>query len=99
MKPLPSRWPPPAFLAILSGKPMDATYEAVPGSIHVSQEFEFLRPLVVGETVTVSGQVVDKFEKRGRTYVVVETLYHDAAGNLLARGRAETIVPPAAQEE
>ncbi len=90
---------PPAMLSLLSGKPLDATYEPVPGGIHAAQEFEFLRPMAVGETVTVSGQVVDKFERRGRTYVVVETYYHDAAGNLLARGRSASIVPETAPEE
>jgi acyl dehydratase len=90
---------PPAFLSILAGKPLDATYEPVPGGIHASQEFELLRPLLIGSQVTVTGTVVDKFDKRGRTYVVVETAYHDQEGNLLARGRSESIVPAACKGE
>jgi acyl dehydratase len=86
---------PPAFISILAGKPLDATYEPVPGGIHAIQEFELLHPFVIGSKVTASGSVMDKFDKRGRTYVVVETLYHDQEGNLLARGRSESIVPEA----
>ncbi len=86
---------PPALISILSGKPMDATYEPVSGGIHASQEFELLQPLVIGSTITTSGTVVDKFDKRGRTYVILETEYHDQDGNLVARGRSESVVPQA----
>ena len=57
------------------------------------QEFELLQPLLLGSTVTARGTVVEKFVKRSRTYVVVETTYHDQNGTLLARGRSENIVP------
>jgi len=57
------------------------------------QEFELLQPLLLGSTVTARGTVGEKFVKRSRTYVVVETTYHDQNGTLLARGRSEHIVP------
>ena len=56
-------------------------------SVHAGQRLEIVNLPIVGSRVTVRGRLVDKFEKRGRQYVVVETVSEDDRGRLLARGR------------
>jgi len=52
--------------------------------VHGEQEFEYLRPLKVGEKVTLKGRVADITEKEGRSgvldVVVLETAGYDQKG-------------------
>ena len=52
--------------------------------VHGEQEFEYLRPLKVGEKVTLKGRVADITEKEGRSgvmdVVVLETTGYDQKG-------------------
>lgn len=53
--------------------------------VHGEQEFEYVRPIKVGETLTLTGRVGDIYEKTnsaGQTldFVVLETEGKDAAG-------------------
>ena len=52
--------------------------------VHGEQEFEYLRPLKVGEKVTLKGRVADITEKEGRSgvldVVVLETTGYDHKG-------------------
>lgn len=48
-------------------------YRMPPGGILVRQEFEFLKPLNIGDTITASAKVIDRYEKRERKYVSIET--------------------------
>ena len=56
-------------------------------SVHAGQRLEVVNAPIVGSRVTVRGRVVDKFEKGGRQYVVIDTVAEDDRGRLLARGR------------
>ncbi len=56
-------------------------------SVHAGQRLEVVNPPIVGSQVTVRGRMVDKFEKGGRQYTVIETVSEDDRGRLLARGR------------
>jgi hypothetical protein len=56
-------------------------------SVHAGQRLEVISPPIVGSRVTVRGRLVDKFEKRGREFAVIETVSQDDQGRLLARGR------------
>jgi hypothetical protein len=55
-------------------------------SVHAGQRLEVMELPIVGTRVTVSGRVTDKFEKRGRQFVVMELTSVDDRGRLLARG-------------
>jgi len=59
--------------------------------VHVEQEFEYLRPLRLGETLTLTGRVGDIYEKVGSSgtldFVVLETEAKDAAGNAVFYSR------------
>jgi acyl dehydratase len=38
------------------------------GSLFAKQEFEFLRPMKIGETYRLTGTLVDKYKKKGRSF-------------------------------
>jgi len=52
--------------------------------VHGAQEFEYVRPIRAGETLTLTGRVADVYEKPGSSgildFVVLETEARDAAG-------------------
>jgi acyl dehydratase len=52
--------------------------------VHGEQEFEYARPIRVGETLTLTGRIGDIYEKQGASgtldFVVIETEARDAAG-------------------
>ena len=60
----------------------------VPAGLHAKMQFEFIEPLRVGMRVRSYGKVIDKFEKRGRYYMVTEFATKDeASGVVLTRGQ------------
>ncbi len=52
--------------------------------VHGEQEFEYTRPIRVGETLTLTGRISDVYEKAGSSgtldFVVLETEARDADG-------------------
>lgn len=52
--------------------------------VHGEQEFEYVRPLKVGETLTLTGRIGDIYEKQGSggilDFIVLETEAKDTAG-------------------
>ena len=59
----------------------------VPAGLHAKMEFEFLEPIRPGVRARSRGRVVDKYERRGRPYMVTEYVTEDDKGNVLVRGR------------
>ena len=57
------------------------------GNLHARQEWELFSPLQIGEKVRSHAFVSDRYQKRGRDYVVCETLIFGADGRLANRGR------------
>ncbi len=58
------------------------------GNLHARQEWFLFAPIPVGATVQTRSTIVDRYEKRGRDYVLNETDVTDAdSGALLVRGR------------
>lgn len=57
------------------------------GSVTTRQEWEYLRPLRVGERVCTHANVVERYQKRNRDHVVNEIVVTDLEGHLLQRGR------------
>ncbi len=78
---------PIAFMAQAMAGGMDAFLELglnFMTLVHGEQEFEYRRPLRVGETLTLTGRVGDVYEKSGSSgtldFVVLETEAKDAEG-------------------
>ena len=59
--------------------------------VHGEQEFEYLRPIRVGETLTLDTRIGDVYEKTGSNgtldFVVLETELKDAAGKVVCYSR------------
>lgn len=59
--------------------------------VHGEQEFEYVRPIKVGETLTLTGRIGDVYEKTGSSgtldFVTLETEAKDEAGQLVFYSR------------
>ncbi|HUF53814.1 MAG TPA: MaoC family dehydratase N-terminal domain-containing protein [Dehalococcoidia bacterium] len=62
-------------------------YLSIFGNLHARQEWELFAPIMVGETVTARRQIIDRYRKRDRDYVVNETTVYGSGGRMLNRGR------------
>lgn len=83
----------PSLASILAYQPFNTVITPEPGGIHAKQEFEFHAPIRPGVKAKIIGKVVDKYEKRGRKYIIFETRIEDEEGKLLVSGKSYSIVP------
>lgn len=67
----------------------------VPAGLHAKMQYEFLEPLRAGMRVRTRGKLIDKYEKRGRHYMVTEFATRDeASGTVLVRGQFTQMLFP-----
>jgi 3-hydroxybutyryl-CoA dehydratase len=66
----------------------------VHAGLHAKMEFNFLEPIRPGMRVRSRGRVVDKYERRGRQYMVTEFVTEDEAGHALVRGQFTQMLIP-----
>jgi acyl dehydratase len=67
----------------------------VPAGLHAKMQFEFIEPVRVGMRVRTSGRVMDKYEKRGRHYMVTQFETRDEdTGAVLTRGQFTQMIFP-----
>jgi acyl dehydratase len=71
------------------------------GNLHAQQDWELFAPIRVGSRVRTRSTIIERFQKRGRDYVVNETDLMDAeSGALLVRGRTfQSFLPPKGEQE
>jgi hypothetical protein len=71
------------------------------GNLHAQQDWELFAPIRIGSTVRSLSTIVDRYDKRGRNYVINETDLFDADdGHLLVRGRTyQSFLPPKESKE
>ena len=71
------------------------------GNLHAQQDWELFAPIPVGGRIRTRSTIVERYEKRGRHYVVNETDVADAdTGALLVRGRThQSFLPPKREGE
>ena len=72
--------------------------------LHGEQEFEYVRPLRAGDVLTATSKIVDEYEKEGKRggtmrFVVSETQFRDASGEVVAYSRGTSIVTSKATTE
>ncbi len=59
----------------------------VPAGLHAKMQFEFIEPVRPGMRVRSYGKILDKYEKRGRHYMVTQFETRDEeTGTLLTKG-------------
>ncbi len=59
----------------------------VEGAIHARAELALKRPARAGQLLTVTGRVAEKYFRRGRPYVVLESATFDENGEEVSRER------------
>ncbi len=64
--------------------------------LHGEQEFEYVRPLRIGDVLTAESYVKDRYEKEGKrggtmTFIISETVFRDQQGEIVAYSRGTTI--------
>ena len=65
-----------------------------PGTIYLSQELKFTKPVYINDTVTATATVVEKIEEKNR--LVLETICTNQKGDVVIKGKA-VVMPPAAE--
>lgn len=88
---------PPGMLANDYVRLLASSYE-FKGGVHAKQETTYLKPPPVGERLTVTGQIIEKYERRDKLWIVVETTTTDASGEIVARSRNTLLMPSPGQE-
>jgi len=78
--------PPAAVAALVMRSLMDQLILS-PGSVHLSQELEFLRPVRVGETVISHASVSKKQERTGLNMVTFDINVFNSIGEKVMVGR------------
>jgi acyl dehydratase len=67
----------------------------IPAGLHAKMQFEFVEPLRTGMRVRTRGKVIDKYERRGRHYMVTEFATRDEeTGTVLVRGQFTQMLFP-----
>jgi acyl dehydratase len=66
----------------------------VDAGLHAQMQFEFVRPIRVGMRIRTRGRVIDKYEKRGRHYMVTEFVTSEESGEVLVRGQFTQMIFP-----
>jgi acyl dehydratase len=66
----------------------------VHAGLHARMEFNFLEPVRPGMRVQSRGRLIDKYERRGKQYMVTEFVTEDASGTPLVRGQFTQMLIP-----
>jgi len=67
----------------------------IPAGLHAKMQYEFVEPIRVGMRVRSRGKVIDKYEKRGRHYMVTAFDTRDEdTGTVLVRGQFTQMLFP-----
>jgi hypothetical protein len=77
-----------AFPQVLGDPELDLDFRRV---VHGTQEYEFVRPLRTGETLTVEARIASIRHKGGIGFLVVEMTMRDADGQVAAVTRSTMI--------
>ncbi|MDP2936945.1 MAG: MaoC family dehydratase N-terminal domain-containing protein [Dehalococcoidia bacterium] len=90
-------WPvaPPTTAAIFSRTSVLFQKEGKmpPGSIHARQEFQFVAPLRPGDVLTTKARVAEKFVRKDRKWMVIESTTVNQRGETVVIGRMTGIWP------
>ena len=67
----------------------------VPAGLHAKMQFEFVEPLRVGMRVRTHGKIIDKYERRGRHYMVTQfETREEGTGTVHTRGQFTQLIFP-----
>ncbi len=81
------RFAPPGITIVNHAKMKFMALPNMKASIWAKSEHEFIKPIKLGSKVKIRGKVIEKFEKRGRNYLISEYETVDENGEVLLRSR------------
>ncbi|MFC2024733.1 hypothetical protein ACFLTJ_04100, partial [Chloroflexota bacterium] len=84
---------PPLILAACANTALTKSFTAPPGTIHVSQDFEFLKTVAVGDAVSCRGVIAQKLERGRLSLIVLEINILNQNGDKVLSGKATITVP------
>ena len=64
-----------------------------PGAIHARQVYEFTGAVRAGDVITTTGKFIEKYIKKERKYVVIESIHKKQNGEQIARGEITAVWP------
>lgn len=84
----------PVLLASFDARLFYGYYSYPPGgSLFAKQEFEYLVPLRIGESYTMTGTLIDMYRRKGRTFFVAGMSVTDGQGTEVMR-MSKTVATP-----
>jgi hypothetical protein len=66
----------------------------VHAGLHARMEFNFVEPIRIGMRVSTRGKIIDKYDRRGKPYMVTEYITEDETGRALVRGQFTQMIIP-----
>jgi hypothetical protein len=88
---------PPTFTVALSygGPPIEEALEYGKGWLNGGDRFEYLEPILIGDTITSVTRLVDVYEKKGSSggllFLITETEHTNQHGRVAVRARGTRI--------
>jgi 3-hydroxybutyryl-CoA dehydratase len=76
----------PPMLAAVYMRGAQAGLRGPPGGIHAKQHFSFRHPVRVGDRLGTTLTIKEKYERKGRRYVVGETTTRNDSGDVVTVG-------------
>lgn len=62
-----------------------------PGSVYVSQNIEFVKPVFIGDTITTTAEIIEIIQEKG--LIRLSTECHKQEGTLVLTGEAVMLMP------
>jgi acyl dehydratase len=84
---------PPLATAACAMTALSQSFTVPPGSIHASQELEFLKPVPIGSRVSCSGRIAQKLVRGSLNLVMLEISVLDEDGDKVLSGKATIAAP------
>ena len=84
---------PPLAIASCAMTALSQSFTVPPGSIHASQELEFLKIVPIGTNVSCGGKIAQKLERGSLNLVILEIKVTNQAGEKVLTGKATIAAP------
>jgi acyl dehydratase len=81
----------PPMLAAVYIRPAQNALKGPPGGVHAKQAFQFHSPVRAGDILSTTLEVLEKYDRKGRRYLVSGTRTTNQHGTVVATGRIVSI--------
>jgi hypothetical protein len=84
---------PPLAIAACAMTALSQSFTVPPGSIHASQELEFLKMVPIGASISCGGKIAQKLERGSLNLVILEINVMNQAEEKVLTGKATIAAP------